>query len=70
MFTADDLYAIDEAIASGELTVKIDGREVTYRSVSDLQKARRAIVRRLKRQQGGRNNPLAGIQTHVNRGLS
>ncbi|WP_411393334.1 phage head-tail joining protein [Vibrio parahaemolyticus] len=36
-FTKDDIDALDEAIASGELTVKIDGREVTYRSLNDSQ---------------------------------
>lgn len=37
------LAAINEAIASGELTVRHNGREVTYRSMDDLLKAKRTI---------------------------
>jgi hypothetical protein len=33
------IEALEEAAGSGELTVKADGREVTYRSMSDLLKA-------------------------------
>ena len=69
MFTKDDLAAINEAIASGELSVKIDGREITYRSVGELQKARRLICRALNRQAGRKSNPLAGIVTHIDRGI-
>lgn len=43
-FTSTDLAAIDAAIASGEMTVKHNGREVTYRSIDDLKKARAVIV--------------------------
>lgn len=43
-FTAQDLASIDAAIASGELTVRANGREVTYRSTADLFKAREAIA--------------------------
>lgn len=68
-YTKDDLDIIDEAIASGELTVKIDGREVTYRSINDLLKARRHIVRIIGLQSGIRPNPLAGIVTRVDRGI-
>ncbi len=67
MFTSDDLVAINEALASGELTVKINGREITYRSITELQKSRRLILRSLKRQSGIASNPLAGITTHVDR---
>ena len=42
-FTPQDLQAIDAAIASGEMTVSSNGREVTYRSQADLFKAREAI---------------------------
>lgn len=42
-YTTTQLAAIEAAIATGELTVKIDGREVTYRSISDLLKAKREI---------------------------
>jgi hypothetical protein len=42
-FTSTDLDAVNAAIASGELTVKHNGREVTYRSMDDLLKARQTI---------------------------
>lgn len=42
-FTVEQLTAIESAIASGELKVVFDGREVTYRSVDDLLKARNTV---------------------------
>ncbi len=42
-FTVEQLTAIEAAIASGELKVAFDGREVTYRSVDDLLKARNTV---------------------------
>lgn len=42
-FTPQDLAALDAAITSGELTIRSNGREVTYRSQADLFKAREAI---------------------------
>lgn len=39
-----DLDALDTALASGELTIRTNGREVTYRSVDDLLKARAAVA--------------------------
>lgn len=42
-FTTTDLSNIEAAIATGELTVEVDGRRVTYRSMDDLLKARSAI---------------------------
>lgn len=42
-YTTTHLAAIEAAIATGELTVTVDGRSVTYRSVSDLLKAKRDI---------------------------
>ena len=43
-WTSTDLEAIETAIASGTSRVKFsDGREVEYRSVPDLLKARDAI---------------------------
>ncbi|MCG7551561.1 hypothetical protein [Pseudoalteromonas sp. Of7M-16] len=65
----DDLDALDEAIASGELTVKINGREVTYRSVGELMKSRRHVVSVLARKIGRKANPLRGISPSVNRGI-
>lgn len=42
-FTSADLANIDAAIASGELTVSVQGRTVTYRDIESLFKAKRAI---------------------------
>lgn len=42
-FTTAQLDAIETAIASGELKVAFDGREVIYRSMDDLIKARNTI---------------------------
>lgn len=42
-YTTTHLAAIEAAIATGELTVTVDGRSVTYRSVGDLLKAKRDI---------------------------
>lgn len=42
-FTAADLSNIEAAIATGELTVEVEGRRVTYRSMDDLRQARRII---------------------------
>lgn len=42
-YTTTQLAAIEAAIATGELTVTFDGRSVTYRSISDLLKAKRDI---------------------------
>ena len=42
-FTQTQLDAIEAAIASGVLTVQLDGKSVTYQSMSDLIKARNVI---------------------------
>lgn len=52
-FTTSDLDAINAAIASGELTVKHNGREVTYRSMQDLLLAKSNIEASLAASQAG-----------------
>jgi hypothetical protein len=42
-FTQTDLDNINNAIASGELTVEVNGKRVTYRSMDELMKARLMI---------------------------
>lgn len=42
-FTQTDLDNINAAIATGEMTVEVNGRRVTYRSIADLEKARTII---------------------------
>lgn len=49
-FSTADLDSINAAIASGELTVSVQGRSVTYRSIDDLFKAKRAIEDGLRAQ--------------------
>jgi len=39
-FSQTDLTAIETAIATGELTVEIEGKRVTYRSMDELMSAR------------------------------
>lgn len=39
-FTSADIDALDRAIASGELSVTMNGRQVQYRSISELIAAR------------------------------
>lgn len=43
-FTTTDLAALDSAIASGELTIRTNDRQVTYRSIDELKTARELVV--------------------------
>lgn len=52
-FTQQDLDAVNTAIASGALTVKMGGREVTYRSLDELLKARATITSEIAAAQPG-----------------
>lgn len=47
-FTQTQLDAVESAITSGELRVMFDGREIIYRSVADLLKARAVIKEALQ----------------------
>ena len=51
-FTSTDLAAVDSAIASGELTVEVNGKRVTYPSFSELQQARQMIKSELAGEAG------------------
>lgn len=42
-FTLNQLNAIEAAIASGQLRVMYDGKQVEYRSIADLRQARDII---------------------------
>lgn len=54
-FTSDDLAAIEQAIASGELTVQhADGKRITYRSMQQLMQARDTIKGELNSAAGNR----------------
>lgn len=52
--TSSDLDALDRAIASAELTVSIEGRSVTYRSISELKRAREHVAGVLSANSGRR----------------
>jgi hypothetical protein len=68
----NDLDALDEAIASGELTCSVNGRSVTYRSIDDLMKARRHVenVIRIQNSKGRRCSLLgSSFRTKVDRGV-
>jgi uncharacterized Zn-binding protein involved in type VI secretion len=43
-FTQNDLTNIDAAIASGEMSVEVNGRKIAYKSVADLMQARSMIA--------------------------
>lgn len=43
-FTQTDLDNINAAIATGELSVEVNGRKVVYRSMDDLVKARSIVA--------------------------
>lgn len=43
-FTQADVDAIDRALASGELRVRIDDKEIEYQSAKDLLLRRQTIV--------------------------
>lgn len=50
-FTQQNLDAIENAIATGTLSVEYNGKRVTYRSMSDLMRARDVIKSELAKQQ-------------------
>lgn len=49
-YTQADLDRIKHAIATGELSIEKDGKKVTYRSISELMRARDDIVNELASQ--------------------
>lgn len=46
-YSQADLDRLDKAIASGRLTVEVDGHRVTYRSLAELIQARAIVDRAL-----------------------
>lgn len=52
--SATDLATLDTAIASGALTVEIEGRRVTYRSIAELKEARKHVAEQIEQQNGSR----------------
>jgi hypothetical protein len=49
-----DIDNIDAAIANAELTVTVDGKSVTYRSISELKRAREHLSGLVAMQSGSR----------------
>ena len=47
-WTQTDLDAIEAAISSGELTVQYLDKRITYRSITELQTARRMIAAKVE----------------------
>lgn len=59
-WTNTDLTAVEKAIVQSESTVRFaDGREITYRSATELLKVRDAIRDSLRAQTGGVRSTLA-----------
>ena len=58
------ITALEDAIASGELTVESDGDRVTYRSMSDLMKARDYFVQQQAGQSGSTARPASTLATY------
>jgi hypothetical protein len=59
-FTSQDLANINAAIASGELTAKVNDRLITYRSIAELLKAKNVIEAELATQSVG-TTPTTGV---------
>jgi hypothetical protein len=53
-YTQAQLEALQEALASGTLTVTYEGRSITYRSVQELQRAIAVVQNALNQQSGKR----------------
>lgn len=68
-FTKDDLSAIKEAIASGELVVEVDGKKIQYRSIKELLEAKRMIEAELAGQAGVKRSAFRGFRVMVDRGI-
>lgn len=68
-FTQEDVNALNEAIASGELKVVVDGREVQYRSIKELLEAKRHIEAEIANGQGRRRSAFRGFRVVVDRGI-
>ncbi len=52
-YTQADLDRLDQAIASGTLTLKLNGKEITYRSMSELMQARAFVASEIRNSSGG-----------------
>lgn len=55
------IAALEEALASGELTVESDGERVTYRSIADLKGAIDYFISRNSPSAGGVGRPASTV---------
>jgi RNA polymerase-interacting CarD/CdnL/TRCF family regulator len=60
-FTQSDLDAINEVIASGELTVRYADRTITYQSTEALLKARQVIIDEIAATTGTRRKRITRL---------
>lgn len=58
------ITALEDAIASGELTVESDGDRVTYRSMSDLMMARDYFVAQQASQMSASTRPATTLAVY------
>lgn len=63
-FTQVQLDALDDAIASGALTVKYQDKTVTYRSLADMLRLRDLMAAELSGDDANRNI-FGGVTTYV-----
>ena len=61
-----DLDNLDAAIASGELTVEFNGRKITYRSISELLKARNHVAQAIGQQNGQSAAGVVSVEFSTN----
>lgn len=59
--TQTDIDRLNEAIATGEKQVVLDGQSITYRSISDLIEARNDLQEQMQRAAGKRRPRQFGL---------
>lgn len=67
MYTEQHLDALKQALASGELSVRWDGREITYRSISELREAINFVSAEIEKQNGTRR--VRAVRIVVRKGV-
>lgn len=68
-YTVAHLEALQAALASGELSIRHNGRMVTYRSADELIKAIREIERGLAAQASANRGGIVGRTADFSRGI-
>lgn len=67
-YTQKDLDAINKAIAGSQLEVQYADKRVRYRSLEELERARRIIQNDLDRQEGRRRSSIIRLR-HAGKGV-